>query len=55
MLDNMRSDAYNEIKYRIIHFDYIPGQKISEKLISQELSSVEHRLEKPLSELNVKA
>ncbi len=38
MLDNMRSDAYNEIKYRIIHFDYIPGQKISEKLISQELS-----------------
>ena len=38
MLDNMRSDAYNEIKYRIIHFDYVPGQKISEKLISQELN-----------------
>lgn len=37
MMDNMRSDAYNEIKYKIIHFDYIPGQKISEKTISQEL------------------
>ncbi|MCT3392628.1 GntR family transcriptional regulator [Lentilactobacillus hilgardii] len=37
MMDNMRSDAYNEIKYRIIHFDYIPGQKISEKTISSEL------------------
>lgn len=36
-MDNMRSDAYNEIKYKIIHFDYIPGQKISEKTISQEL------------------
>ncbi len=38
MMDNMRSDAYNEIKYKIIHFDYIPGQKISEKTISSELS-----------------
>ncbi len=37
-MDNMRSDAYNEIKYRIIHFDYIPGQKISEKTISSELN-----------------
>lgn len=37
MMDNMRSDAYNEIKYKIIHFDYIPGQKISEKTIFQEL------------------
>ncbi|MBU9790361.1 GntR family transcriptional regulator [Lentilactobacillus sp. TOM.63] len=37
MMDNMRSDAYHEIKYKIIHFDYIPGQKISEKTISQEL------------------
>lgn len=37
MMDNMRSDAYNEIKYKIIHFDYIPGQKISEKTISKEL------------------
>lgn len=36
-MDNMRSDAYNEIKYKIIHFDYIPGQKISEKTISKEL------------------
>ncbi len=27
MMDNMRSDAYHEIKYKIIHFDYIPGQK----------------------------
>ncbi|GEP24933.1 MAG: GntR family transcriptional regulator [Lentilactobacillus diolivorans] len=36
-MDNMRSDAYNEIKYKIIHFDYIPGQKISEKLISEQL------------------
>ncbi len=30
-MDNMRNDAYNQIKYKIIHFDYVPGQKISEK------------------------
>lgn len=36
--DNMRKDAYDQIKYRIIHFEYIPGQKISEKLISTELN-----------------
>lgn len=35
--DNMRNDAYNQIKYRIIHFEYVPGQKISEKTISTEL------------------
>ncbi|KRK48308.1 FCD domain-containing protein [Secundilactobacillus kimchicus] len=36
-MDNMRNDAYNQIKYKIIHFDYVPGQKISEKTISTEL------------------
>ncbi|EEI19671.1 GntR family transcriptional regulator [Lentilactobacillus hilgardii] len=36
-MDNMRSDAYNEIKHKIIHFDYSPGEKISEKTISSEL------------------
>ncbi|WP_283680258.1 GntR family transcriptional regulator [Lentilactobacillus sp. Marseille-Q4993] len=36
-LDNLSDGAYNQIKYRIIHFDYLPGQKISEKVISNEL------------------
>lgn len=28
---NIRQDAYDQIKYKIIHFHYLPGQKISEK------------------------
>lgn len=34
---NIRDDAYNQIKYKIIHFHYLPGQKISEKMISTSL------------------
>lgn len=37
-MDNLRNDAYNQIKYQIIHFDYVPGQKISEKTLSTKLS-----------------
>ncbi|ANI96982.1 GntR family transcriptional regulator [Pediococcus pentosaceus] len=37
-MDNMRDNAYNQIKYRIIHFEYVPKQKISEKTISTELN-----------------
>lgn len=36
-MDNLQTDAYNQIKYKIVHFDYIPGQKISEKTISTNL------------------
>jgi len=35
--NNMRSEAYNEIRYRIMHNKYTPGQKVSEKTISEEL------------------
>lgn len=35
--NNMRSEAYNEIRYRIMHNKYVPGQKVSEKTISEEL------------------
>ncbi|MGV7864248.1 GntR family transcriptional regulator, partial [Mycobacterium kansasii] len=30
-------EAYNEIRYRIMHNKYTPGQKVSEKVISDEL------------------
>lgn len=35
---NIRQDAYDQIKYKIIHFHYLPGQKISEKKISSSLN-----------------
>ncbi|KRM61958.1 transcriptional regulator [Paucilactobacillus vaccinostercus DSM 20634] len=34
---NMRMDAYNQLKYQILHGVYYPGQKISEKIVSQDL------------------
>ena len=34
---NIRDDAYNQIKYNIIHFHYLPQQKVSEKMISTSL------------------
>lgn len=34
---NMRTDAYNRLKYEILHGVYFPGQKISEKIVSQDL------------------
>lgn len=34
---NMRTDAYNRLKYQILHGVYFPGQKISEKIVSQDL------------------
>ncbi|MCT2886257.1 GntR family transcriptional regulator [Levilactobacillus brevis] len=37
LTNNMRSEAYNEIRYRIMHNKYTPGQKVSEKVISDEL------------------
>lgn len=36
-LKNMRSEAYSQLRYRIMHNKYTPGQKISEKVISDEL------------------
>lgn len=36
-LKNMRSEAYKKLRYRIMHNKYTPGQKISEKMISEEL------------------
>jgi len=35
---NMREDAYNQLKYQILHGVYFPGQKISEKIISEALN-----------------
>ncbi|MTV83302.1 GntR family transcriptional regulator [Secundilactobacillus folii] len=35
-IDSMRDDAYQQIKYKIIHFEFMPGQKISEKTLSTE-------------------
>lgn len=35
---NICQDAYDQIKYKIIHFHYLPGQKISEKMISTTLN-----------------
>ena len=35
---NIRRNAYDQIKYKIIHFHYLPGQKISEKMISESLN-----------------
>lgn len=37
MTKNMRNEAYSELRYRIMHNKFIPGQKISEKTISEEL------------------
>lgn len=37
METNIRDDAYNQIKYKIMHFHYLPGQKVSEKMISTSL------------------
>lgn len=34
---NMRADAYSQLKYQILHGVYFPGQKISEKIVSQNL------------------
>ncbi|WP_461239769.1 GntR family transcriptional regulator [Paucilactobacillus sp. N302-9] len=34
---NMRLDAYNKLKYQILHGVYFPGQKISEKIVSSDL------------------
>lgn len=37
VINNMRSEAYSQIRNRIMHNKYVPGQKISEKVISEEL------------------
>lgn len=38
MDNNIQRSAYTQIKYKIIHFHYLPGQKISEKMISESLN-----------------
>lgn len=35
---NISRNAYDQIKYKIIHFHYLPGQKVSEKMISESLN-----------------
>lgn len=34
----MRNDAYEELKHRILHFEYLPGTKISEKNLAEDLN-----------------
>ncbi|MDC2829650.1 GntR family transcriptional regulator [Limosilactobacillus mucosae] len=34
---NIRQDAYDQIKYNIVHFHYLPRQKVSEKSIAASL------------------
>lgn len=35
---NIRQDAYDQIKYNIVHFHYLPRQKVSEKSIAASLN-----------------
>lgn len=35
---NIRQDAYDQIKYNIVHFYYLPRQKVSEKSIAASLN-----------------
>lgn len=35
---NIRQDAYDQIKYNIVHFHYLPHQKVSEKSIATSLN-----------------
>lgn len=37
-MQNMRNDAYEELKHRILHFEYLPGTKISEKNLAEDLN-----------------